>query len=390
MRNFRKDAQQVPQLSLLKSPAAIQAAMDEFSHLGRLAFLKRYGFGKSRDYMVRNPRTGELCDSKAIVGVAYGKQFFDQEALRAEAFSGGEMTVVPLLRTLGFEVQRVGEDWTEDEVQSTVVDYFEMLRLEASGVAYNKSGHNEMLRKRLRGRSKSSVELKHQNISAVLAGMGLPFIQGYKPRGNSQLLLRKAVQDYVLRPSASVGQLIDELDEVRSPAERSYSAVLVESPAMEERQKLAVPKPLRHRLPRKLDYAARDESNRKLGRSGEEWVIGYEQHRLTEMGHPELFQKLEWISDTQGDGAGYDILSFESDAQHRYIEVKATNGGIASSFIVSQNELEFSAEAGSQFYLYRVFQLSGEPKLFILRGELSNQLYLKPLDYRASFREHFR
>jgi len=380
----------VPQLSLLKSPAAVQAAMDEFSRLGRVAFLERYGFGKSRDYMVRNPRTGEPCDSKAIVGVAFGKQFPNQGMLRAEDFSGGEMTVVPLLQALGFDVIRIGEDWTEDEVHSTVADYFEMLRLEADGVAYTKSGHNEILRKRLRGRSKASVELKHQNISAVLADMGLPFIQGYKPRGNSQLLLRKAVQDYVLRHSEDVSKIVDVLEDVKPPAQKSYSAVLVASPVMAERQKLVAPTRLRERLPRKLDYAARDEANRKLGRLGEDWVIGYEQHRLTEMGHPELFQKLEWISDTRGDGTGYDILSFESDVLHRYIEVKATNGGIASSFIVSHNELEFSAEAGDQFYLYRVFQLSGEPRLFILRGDLSNQLYLKPLDFRASFREHFR
>ncbi|MGS7532202.1 hypothetical protein ACVMKR_26545, partial [Escherichia coli] len=49
---------------------------------------------------------------------------------------------------------------------------------------------------------------------------------------------------------------------------------------------------------------ARDEANRKLGRAGEQWVIGYEQQRLTELGHPELFQRLDWVSDTQGDGAG--------------------------------------------------------------------------------------
>jgi len=380
----------MPQLSLLRSPAAVQAAMDEFSLLGRSAFLKRYSFGKSRDFMVRNPRTGETCDSKAIVGVAMGKQFPGLGVLGAEDFSGGETTVVPLLRGLGFEVIRIGEDWTEDEVHATVLDYFEMLRLEADGVAFKKSGHNEVLRTQLRGRSKASVELKHQNISAILAGMGLPFIQGYKPRGNSQLLLRKAVLDYVLQHSAAVGKIVDVLEDVKTPAQKTYSAVLVESPVMEERQKMVVPTHPRQRLPRKLDYAARDEANRKLGRLGEDWVIGYEQHRLTEIGRPELFQRLEWISDTQGDGAGYDILSFESSALHRYIEVKATNGGIASSFIVSHNELEFSAEAGGQFYLYRVFQLSGEPKLFILRGDLSNQLYLKPLDFRASFREHFR
>ena len=37
-----------------------------------LEFLRHYGFGKSRDYLVRNPTNGELCDSKAIAGAAYG------------------------------------------------------------------------------------------------------------------------------------------------------------------------------------------------------------------------------------------------------------------------------------------------------------------------------
>ncbi|MDH4565529.1 DUF3883 domain-containing protein [Pseudomonas sp. BN414] len=363
--------------------------MDEFSRLGRATFLKQYGFGKSRDYLVRNPRTGEHCDSEAIVGVAFGKQFPNQGALGPEAFSGGEATVVPLLQSMGFEVIRIGEDWTEEEVQSTVADYFEMLRLEADGLAYYKSQHNEALRNRLNGRSKASVELKHQNISAVLAGLGLPFIQGYKPRGNSQLLLRKAVQDYVIRHPAEVGKIVDALEEVKPLAQKTYSAVLVDSPLKEERQKIVLPTSSRQRLPRKLDYAARDEANRKLGRSGEQWVVGYEQHRLTEMGHPELFQRLDWISENRGDGTGYDILSFDSQDLHRYIEVKTTNGGIANSFVLSHNELEFSREADEQFYLYRVFQLSSDPRLFILRGDLSKQLYLKPLDFRASFREHF-
>ncbi len=90
--------------------------------------------------------------------------------------------------------------------------------------------------------------------------------------------------------------------------------------------------------------------------------IGYEQQRLTELGHPELFQRLDWVSDTRGDGAGFDILSFEEDAHERFIEVKTTNGGVGSSFLVSHNELEFSKEAGDQFHLYRVFQFRDGPR----------------------------
>lgn len=65
---------------------------------------------------------------------------------------------------------------------------------------------------------------------------------------------------------------------------------------------------------------------------------------------------------------------------------KTTNGGHASSFIVSRNELDFSAEAEEAFHLYRVFQFREEPKLYILKGSLADQVHLEPIDYRASFR----
>lgn len=372
------------QLSQLRSPSAVQAAIDEFVQLGRTQFLERYGYGKSRDFLVRDPKTGTDCDSKAIAGVAFGKQFPNQGPLTADSFSGGEATVVPALTNLGFRIIRIGEDWSQAEVEATVRDYFDMLRAEAAGEPYNKSEHNQALRRLLNGRSKSSVELKHQNISAVLDTLGLPYINGYKPRGNSQLLLRKSVQAYVLKHHQAVGTIVDALEELKLPGETTYLAALVEAPQREALVRGLAP--VRQRLPRKFDYAARDEANRKLGRAGEQWVIGYEQHRLTELGHPELFQRLDWVSDTQGDGAGFDILSFEDDSRERFIEVKTTNGGAGSSFLVSHNELMFSQEVEEQFHLYRVFQFRDGPRLFTLSGDLSRHVHLKPTDYRASFR----
>ena len=104
------------------------------------------------------------------------------------------------------------------------------------------------------------------------------------------------------------------------------------------------------------------------------------------MGNPELFQRLDWVSDTRGDGAGFDILSFDDEASHRFIEVKTTNGGLGSSFLVSHNELEFSKEACEQFYLYRVFQFRDGPRLFMLSGDPTQHVQLKATDYRASIR----
>lgn len=373
------------ELSRLRSPRAVQDALDEFANLGRTAFLERYGFGKSRDYLVRNPRTGDLYDSKAVVGAAFGFEHPEEGPLKPADFSGGEATVVTKLQSLGYEVVKVGEEWSAEEVQATVASYFEMLALEAAQEPYNKSERNSVLRQALRGRSKASVEMKHQNVSAVLSGLGLPFIPGYKPRGNTQLLLRQQVQRFVLDHSEAVRKIVDSLEEVKPASAKTFSAVVVDPPPVE-----TVAKPdigPRTRLPRKLDYAARDEYNRTLGRAGEQWALEYEQHRLLQEGLGKLFQRVDWVSDRLGDGAGYDILSFESALEPRYIEVKTTNGAFASSFVISRNELDFAREVDDAFCLYRLFQFRDAPSMYVLRGDLSKQLHLEALDYRASFRK---
>ncbi|WP_189613785.1 DUF3883 domain-containing protein [Pigmentiphaga litoralis] len=369
----------------LSSPAAVQAALDQYEFLGRTAFLERHGFGKSRDFLVRNPRNGELADSKAIVGAAFSFEYPDAEPLRAADFSGGVATVVAKLRSLGFDVVKIGEDWSADEVRATVAAYFDMLLLEANRQPFNKSDRNAQLRQTLTNRSKGSVEMKHQNVSAVLSALGLPFISGYKPRVNAQLLLRKIVQEFVRANTGIVQRIVDSMEDFEAPSARMFTAVLVDAPALEEVANVEAMDG-RLRLPRKVNYAARDENNRRLGRAGEEWVLGYEQHRLQAEGLADLYGRVDWVADSIGDGLGYDILSFDSSEKKRYIEVKTTNGSYSSSFIVSRNELDFAKEVGPAFYLYRVFQFREQPKLYMLQGDLSDKLHLEPMDYRASFR----
>jgi hypothetical protein len=67
-----------------------------------------------------------------------------------------------------------GDDWSREEVEATVGDYFAMLRDELAG--RNKAEHNERLRRLLRNRSKGSVEFKRANISAVLTLHGYPYV----------------------------------------------------------------------------------------------------------------------------------------------------------------------------------------------------------------------
>lgn len=85
-----------------------------------------------------------------------------------------------------------GGDWSDLENDACVADYFAMLSYELAGKKYNKAAHNRALQE-LIGRTKGSIEFKHQNISAVLKGLGETWIVGYKPAFNFQMSLVDAV-----------------------------------------------------------------------------------------------------------------------------------------------------------------------------------------------------
>ena len=68
---------------------------------------------------------------------------------------------------------------------------------------------------------------------------------------------------------------------------------------------------------------------------------------MNEANRADLAAKIDWVSERCGDGTGYDIMSFEEDAVTRFIEVKTTNGGSLTPFIISQNELEFSEDVSN-------------------------------------------
>lgn len=139
------------------------------------------------------------------------------------------------------------------------------------------------------------------------------------------------------------------------------------------------------RLPRRLDFAARDEANRKLGRAGEQWTLQFGKRRLADAGLAGLFERVDCVADRLGNGTGYDILSYRSVNEPRCIEVKTTNGAYLHSFIISRNEIDFSQEAGDAFLLHRLFAFRESPALCMLQEDVSKQLHLEPLSYRASF-----
>jgi hypothetical protein len=57
-------------------------------------------------------------------------------------------------------------DWSDQEVELIVADYFSMLMNELRGIRVNKSQHRQTFVRMLNARTPSSVEFKHRNISA--------------------------------------------------------------------------------------------------------------------------------------------------------------------------------------------------------------------------------
>ncbi len=136
---------------------------------------------------------------------------------------------------------------------------------------------------------------------------------------------------------------------------------------------------------KKLDYAALDAANRVLGSQGEEFVVEYERFQLEKKGRPDLAVRVQRISDTKGDGAGYDVLSFDETGTEKHIELKTTNGSKRTPFFVTLNEREFSEDCASRYYLYRLFDFDKHPRLFILQGSLNEVCSLEPIQFIAGF-----
>ena len=275
----------------------------------------------------------------------------------------------------------MAEDWSPEEVAATVADYFAMLAADIAGQAYNKAEHNRMLQARIT-RNRASIEFKHQNISAVLKALGEAWIGGYKPAFNFQSTLVDAIARW--------------LD--RNPAWLNRSAVAQAQRGLAEASRLWIgpPPTLSNQPPpdelgqmlaiaHKFDVAARDAKNRALGRAGEQCAYYQEKTTLSDLGRSDLAQKVRWVSEEDGDGAGYDIASFTPEGQPRLIEVKTTNGWERTPFHISRNELAVAEARRDDWCLIRLWNFSREPRAFELRPPLDAHVSLTATSFQASF-----
>ncbi len=253
-----------------------------------------------------------------------------------------------------------------------------MLAHDVSGRRYSKAEHNRQLARGC-GRSRGSIEWKHQNISAVLKAIGQPWIAGYKPAFNFQMSLADAVLRWLeAHPDwLSVEKLASVIRDPRTmwldPAPTLSNYPPPEE--LERTQAIAV----------KFDAAKRDEANRALGRAGEQHALEFERYSLSSAGRTDLAKQVRWVADEDGDGLGYDISSFMPDGRPRLVEVKTTNGWDRTPFHISRNELAVSELKREDWRLLRIWNFAREPRAFELCPPLSAHVSLMPTSYQARF-----
>ena len=275
--------------------------------------------------------------------------------------------------------------WSRIEVEATVAAYLEMLTLERKGIPYSKTEHRRRLRSLLDGRSDAAIERKHQNISAILIEEGFPYIDGYKPLGNYQELLREVVRDRLSASQELISVVRSEIEaEVTVPDFDGILTALVNPPErrrrLPERGVRQAPPP---RYGQPVNYLLREAANSALGLAGESFILSFERARLAGAGHEGLAGKVEHVALTRGDHEGFDILSFELDGQERLIEVKTTGFGAYTPFYVTRNELEVSRGEEDRYHLYRLFDFRRNARFFMLGGALDVSCELEASQYLA-------
>lgn len=277
-----------------------------------------------------------------------------------------------------------GSEWSDEENAAVVADYFAMLAMELAGHPFIKAERNRALQG-LTGRGRGSIEYKHQNISAILKGLGEAWIDGYKPAFNYQRGLEAAVVAWLEAHPEWLARSSSDAPFSAAGMHEPPSLWIGPAPTLSNN-----PDPVELRetmaIARRYDVAERDARNRALGRRGEELVVQHERQSLIRSRRGDLAERVRWVSDLDGDGAGFDIASFLPNGRERLIEVKTTNGWERTPFHITANELAVSKERRSDWCLLRLWNFSREPKAFELYPPLDTHVALTPTSFLATIR----
>jgi hypothetical protein len=141
--------------------------------------------------------------------------------------------------------------------------------------------------------------------------------------------------------------------------------------------------------PRTINYIQNDIENKRIGDLGELWVLEREKEKLRQAEKPKLAEKVKHVAKEKGDGLGYDILSYDTNGNQIFIEVKTTKGNANATFYITRNELEKSKIEKELYRLYRVHKFDEEKEkgeLLIIKGDLSNLCEI-PVSYKVNIKK---
>lgn len=268
-------------------------------------------------------------------------------------------------------------DWSDEENSVLVKAYLDMLRHELRDERFVKAEVNRRLQAEL-GRSRSSIDFKLANVSAALREISFPFVNGYKPYPNIQASLRDRVRDEVLHQQDLTDLAFSRLTKYVPDASKAATWSEVAAPDAE----------LNSSMPGKRvgrwNFVELEAMNRDLGAAGERAVLARERTLLTSAGEHALAGRVEHVSQTVGDGLGFDVRSFDPNGTEKLIEVKTTRLGAHWPMMVSRNEVDVSAVEGERYHLYRLHDFRPESICFYtLRGDLRSTCQLTPESYKA-------
>jgi hypothetical protein len=177
----------------------------------------------------------------------------------------------------------------------------------------------------------------------------------------------------------------DPAIEKPSPSLATVSIVQVEMPVFGANPFLGNKKTFKARV--KIDQEKIDAERKDLGLIGEQLVVEYEKKLLRRSRLNDLASKIIHTSVIEGDGAGYDILSYTPSGEKKFIEVKTTTGLVGAPFYMSANEVKFSKQNSQNYYLYRVFELKQKERLgkfFLFQGDVTEQFHFNPVVFQVA------
>lgn len=131
-----------------------------------------------------------------------------------------------------------------------------------------------------------------------------------------------------------------------------------------------------------INHLENARRNKHIGDLGELLVMDYEKERLAKAG---IKKAPVHVAKNNGDGLGYDILSYDAEGNPIYIEVKTTTGDAITAFFITDRELLCSKMYPDRYYLYRLYNFDSKlttAEFFEIHGDL-NSINPYPIAYKV-------